>query len=60
MSADGPPTENLHFAFAAEDEESVRRFHAAAIAAGGKDNGASGERAYHTGYYAAYVLDHDR
>ncbi len=44
VSADGPPTENLHLAFAAEDEEAVKRFHAAAIAAGGKDNGAPGER----------------
>ena len=59
VSADGPPTERLHFAFAAEDEEAVRRFHAAAIAAGGKDNGPPGERQYHPGYYAAYVLDPD-
>jgi catechol 2,3-dioxygenase-like lactoylglutathione lyase family enzyme len=59
VSADGPPTENLHLAFAAEDEEAVGRFHAAAIAAGGKDNGAPGERSYHPGYYAAYVLDPD-
>jgi catechol 2,3-dioxygenase-like lactoylglutathione lyase family enzyme len=59
VSADGPPTEKLHFAFAAEDEEAVRRFHAAAIAAGGTDNGAPGERHYHPGYYAAYVLDPD-
>ena len=33
------------------------RFHEAAIAAGGRDNGAPGERSYHSGYYAAYVLD---
>ena len=59
VSADGPPTENLHIAFAAEDQDAVRRFHAAAIAAGGKDNGAPGERSYHPGYFAAYVLDPD-
>ena len=59
VSADGPPTEKLHLAFQAADEDAVRRFHAAAIAAGGKDNGAPGERAYHPGYYAAYVLDPD-
>lgn len=59
VSADGPPTEGLHVAFQAADEEAVRRFHAAAIAAGGRDNGAPGERAYHPGYYAAYVLDPD-
>ena len=59
VSADGPPTEGLHVAFQAADEDAVRRFHAAAIAAGGRDNGAPGERAYHPGYYAAYVLDPD-
>jgi catechol 2,3-dioxygenase-like lactoylglutathione lyase family enzyme len=59
VSADGPPTHRLHVAFQAEDEDAVRRFHAAAIAAGGTDNGAPGERAYHPGYFAAYVLDPD-
>lgn len=59
VSADGPPTANLHLAFSAEGEEAVKRFHAAAVAAGGKDNGAPGERDYHPGYYAAYVLDPD-
>jgi catechol 2,3-dioxygenase-like lactoylglutathione lyase family enzyme len=59
VSADGPPTENLHLAFSAEDEEAVKRFHTAAIAAGGRDNGAPGERDYHPGYYGAYVLDPD-
>jgi catechol 2,3-dioxygenase-like lactoylglutathione lyase family enzyme len=37
----------------------VKRFHAAAIAAGGQDNGGPGERDYHRGYYGAYVLDPD-
>ena len=59
MTADGPPTENLHLAFQAADEETVRRFHMAAVAAGGRDNGVPGEREYHPGYYAAYVLDPD-
>jgi catechol 2,3-dioxygenase-like lactoylglutathione lyase family enzyme len=59
VSADGPVTENLHIAFQARDEETVRRFHAAALAAGGQDNGAPGERDYHPGYYAAYALDPD-
>ena len=59
VSADGPPTERLHLAFSAEDEAAVRRFHTAAIAAGGRDNGAPGDRAYHPGYYAAYILDPD-
>jgi catechol 2,3-dioxygenase-like lactoylglutathione lyase family enzyme len=59
VTADGPPTERLHLAFQAADEEAVRRFHAAALAAGGRDNGAPGERPYHPGYYAAYALDPD-
>jgi catechol 2,3-dioxygenase-like lactoylglutathione lyase family enzyme len=59
VSADGPPTGNLHFAFQAADEATVRRFHEAALAAGGRDNGAPGEREYHPGYFAAYALDPD-
>ena len=44
----GTPTENLHVAFPADDDEAVRRFHAAATAAGYRDNGAPGERpVYH-------------
>lgn len=37
----------------------VDRFHAAVLAAGGRDNGAPGERRYHPGYYAAFALDPD-
>jgi catechol 2,3-dioxygenase-like lactoylglutathione lyase family enzyme len=37
----------------------VDAFHAAALAAGGRDHGAPGERPYHPGYYAAFVLDPD-
>jgi len=49
-----------HLAFQAADEEAVRRFHAAAIAAGGRDHGAPGLRPqYHPGYYGAFVLDPD-
>jgi catechol 2,3-dioxygenase-like lactoylglutathione lyase family enzyme len=59
VTADGPPTQHLHLAFQADGEEAVARFHAAAIAAGGRDNGAPGERDYHPGYYGAYVLDPD-
>jgi catechol 2,3-dioxygenase-like lactoylglutathione lyase family enzyme len=59
VSADGPPTANLHLAFQAGDQEEVVRFHAAALAGGGTDNGAPGEREYHPGYYAAYALDPD-
>ena len=59
VSDDGEPTAGLHFAFQAPDRETVDRFHAAALAAGGRDNGAPGERQYHPGYYAAFVLDPD-
>jgi catechol 2,3-dioxygenase-like lactoylglutathione lyase family enzyme len=59
VSADGPPTSGLHFALQAADHEMVARFHAAAVAAGGTDNGAPGERTYHPGYFGAYVLDPD-
>ena len=59
VSAEGPPTEHLHLAFQAEGHKAVARFHAAAIAGGGRDNGGPGERGYHPGYYAAFVLDPD-
>ena len=59
VSTDGPPTTGLHLAFQAPDRESVQRFYDAALAAGGRDNGAPGEREYHPGYYAAFVLDPD-
>jgi len=49
-----------HIAFTAQDRATVDRFHAAAIAAGGIDNGAPGLRPnYHPGYYGAFVLDPD-
>ncbi len=50
---------HVHLAFQAADREAVRRFHAAGLAAGGRDNGGPGERAYHPGYYAAFLLDPD-
>ena len=59
VSADGEPTRGLHLAFQAPDKETVHRFHEAVLAAGGRDNGAPGERHYHPGYYAAYALDPD-
>lgn len=59
VSADRPPTAGLHIAFQAHDRETVERFHEAGLAAGGQDNGAPGERAYHPGYYSAYILDPD-
>jgi catechol 2,3-dioxygenase-like lactoylglutathione lyase family enzyme len=59
VSADGSPTSGLHLAFQAPDRETVDRFHAAVMAAGGRDNGAPGERDYQPGYYAAFALDPD-
>lgn len=58
-AANGEPTGRHHLAFQAADRAMVDAFHAAAIAAGGRDNGAPGERRYHPGYYAAFVLDPD-
>lgn len=58
-AANGRLTGRTHFAFQAKDEAMVRAFHAAALANGGKDNGAPGLRPYHPGYYAAFVLDPD-
>ena len=59
VSDDGEPTSGLHLAFQTPDRETVDRSHEAALAAGGRDNGAPGERSYHPGYYGAYVLDPD-
>jgi len=55
----GQSISKVHLAFQARDEAMVQRFHAAALAAGGTDNGAPGPRNYHPGYYAAFVLDPD-
>lgn len=51
---------HLHLAFTAGSREEVEAFHRAALAAGGKDNGAPGLRPqYHAGYYAAFVIGPD-
>jgi predicted lactoylglutathione lyase len=50
----------VHVAFAADSRDQVQAFHAAALAAGGRDNGGPGPRAeYSPGYYGAFVLDPD-
>ncbi|NNU42615.1 VOC family protein [Ramlibacter montanisoli] len=56
-AAQGELTGRTHLAFQAQDRSMVDAFHKAALANGGKDNGAPGERPYHPGYYAAFVLD---
>ena len=56
----GDPGAGTHVCFRAEDRATVDAFHAAALAAGGRDNGAPGLRPhYHERYYGAYVLDPD-
>jgi catechol 2,3-dioxygenase-like lactoylglutathione lyase family enzyme len=49
----------VHLAFQAKDREAVGRFHAAGLAAGGRDNGPPGQRRYHATYYSAFLLDPD-
>jgi catechol 2,3-dioxygenase-like lactoylglutathione lyase family enzyme len=58
--ADGEPSGPMHIAFVAESRADVDAFHAAALAAGARDNGAPGLRPiYHAGYYGAFVFDPD-
>ena len=60
IAARGAPQTGIHVAFEAESREVVDAFHAAALEAGGTDNGAPGVREiYHPTYYGAYVLDPD-
>jgi catechol 2,3-dioxygenase-like lactoylglutathione lyase family enzyme len=54
------PQTGSHIAFTAHDRATVDRFHAEAIAAGGRDNGRPGIRPdYHPDYYGAFILDPD-
>ena len=55
----GVPTGRHHLAFQAMNREMVDTFYHVALTHGGSDNGAPGERTYHPGYYAAFVLDPD-
>ena len=58
-AASGQLTGRHHLAFQAKDRAAVDAFHQAALGNGGRDNGAPGERPYHPGYYAAFLLDPD-
>lgn len=58
-AAQGQLTGRHHLAFQAKDRATVDAFYQAALAHGGRDNGGPGERAYHPGYYGAFVLDPD-
>jgi catechol 2,3-dioxygenase-like lactoylglutathione lyase family enzyme len=60
LAGAGKTTPRVHLAFAANNRAEVDAFYAAAIAAGGKDNGKPGLRTqYHPTYYGAFVLDAD-
>jgi catechol 2,3-dioxygenase-like lactoylglutathione lyase family enzyme len=60
LSPGDPAASPLHIAFAARNRAEVDAFHAAALAAGGKDNGAPGLRPhYHPNYYGAFAIDPD-
>jgi catechol 2,3-dioxygenase-like lactoylglutathione lyase family enzyme len=54
------PGQGFHLAFAAQAREQIDRFHTAALAHGGQDNGPPGLRPeYGPHYYAAFVIDPD-
>jgi catechol 2,3-dioxygenase-like lactoylglutathione lyase family enzyme len=59
LGQDAKSATHVHLAFQAKDRAAVSRFHAAGLAAGGRDNGAPGERSYHPGYFGAFLLDPD-
>ena len=60
VAARDPRGTGTHVAFRAADRATVDSFHAAALEAGGADNGPPGTREdYHPSYYAAFVLDPD-
>jgi catechol 2,3-dioxygenase-like lactoylglutathione lyase family enzyme len=60
IGGEGKLERPIHIAVAAKDRAAVDAFYAAALAAGGKDNGAPGVRAhYHPNYYGAFVFDPD-
>jgi catechol 2,3-dioxygenase-like lactoylglutathione lyase family enzyme len=58
--SDGEPGRGAHIAFTAGSRAQVDAFHAAALAAGARDNGAPGLRPhYHRHYYGAFAIDPD-
>ena len=60
ISTEYAPGPAVHVAFAADRREQVDAFYAAALEAGGRDNGPPALRPeYSSGYYAAFVLDPD-
>ena len=59
QAAAGHLTGRVHLAFQARDRAAVEAAYKAGLKAGGEDNGAPGERPYHPGYYAAFLIDPD-
>jgi len=60
LTENAEPGHGRHYAFAAASRAAVDAFYAAALAAGGTDNGPPGLRPqYHAGYYGAFVIDPD-
>ncbi|GJD64528.1 VOC family protein [Methylobacterium frigidaeris] len=60
IAVGAPPAPHVHFAFSASSRAAVDAFFAAALEAGGVDNGRPGLRLrYHPNYYAAFVIDPD-
>ena len=60
IDASKPPADRIHIAFRAKSRADVQAFYAAALAAGGTDNGPPGVRPhYHQDYYGAFVRDPD-
>lgn len=60
LSQGTPGSVRVHVAFRVESRRLVEAFYYAALAAGGRDNGAPGPRPhYHPNYYGAFVLDPD-
>ena len=58
IAEEGQQSPPFHVCFRAPSRQAVRAFHAAGLAAGGKDNGAPGVREiYHPAYYAAFIID---
>ena len=59
QAAQGMLTGRVHLALQGKDRAAIEAFYRAGLAAGGWDNGAPGERSYHPGYYAAFLVDPD-
>jgi len=59
LGQDSAARSHIHLAFQTDDRAQVERFYKAGLANGGKDNGPPGERRYHPGYYAAFLIDPD-